>query len=151
MTTPSFRSLVALAAVPVLVAMLALGSAGSGGSDDDPEPTRSPPPGKYEMTVAEGDAPAALAFLAGDWTMEIEADGGAIVTHESGQTVVGRITVAGSELTFRDIGGQLACLSPTESGRYTWAETATTLEFALVSDGCDGRRFVLLHKEWTKS
>lgn len=62
----------------------------------------------------------------------------------------GVASVDGDEITIRDIGGSLACTSPQQSGTYRWTETDATVTFSVVSDGCDGRRFVMLYDPWIK-
>ncbi|MFW6039635.1 MAG: hypothetical protein ACOC9N_00995 [Gemmatimonadota bacterium] len=133
--------------------------AGCGGDDGDPtaptdpEPPTEPdlgdfPVGKFELVVEEGDAPA--AFLEGRWTKEVQSDGDFFVTHESAGSVAGVVSVADDEITFRDLGGSLACTAPQESGTYRWTETDATVTFSVVSDGCDGRRFVMPYGPWNK-
>lgn len=143
-----------LAALLLAAPLVGCGDSEDAGGPSEPEPTPAAlgdlPPGTFQMTIAEGDTPPALAFLEGGWTMRVEEDGDALVTHQSGQTVIGRITVTGDELTIRDLGGELACLSPQDQGTYKWSESGTTLDLDVVSDGCDGRRFVLLYAPWTR-
>lgn len=144
----------------LLIAVASTAVAGCGGDDDGaptdptgPEPPTEPdlgdfPVGSFELVVEEGDAPA--AFLEGRWTMEIQADADIFVTHESGGNVRGVASVDGDEITIRDIGGPLACTSPQQSGTYRWTETDAAVTFSVVSDGCDGRRFVMLYDPWNK-
>lgn len=140
----------------VLLIAAASTAVGCGGDDGTGPPPPPPPPetdlgdfpvGSLELVVEEGDAPA--AFLEGHWTMEVQTDGDQFVTHASGN-VVGEVSVDGDEITFRDLGGSLACTAPQESGTYRWTETDATVTFSVVSDGCDGRRFVMLYGPWNK-
>lgn len=142
----------------LLIAAASTAVAGCGGDDDDTGPIEPPPPpetdlgdfpvGSLEIVVEQGDAPA--AFLEGHWTMEIQSDGDSFVTHESSGGVIGEVSVDGDEITLKDLGGELACTSPTASGTYSWTETDATVTFSVVSDGCDGRRFVMLYGPWNK-
>lgn len=142
----------------LVIAAASTAVAGCGGDDGDTGTTEPPPPpetdlgdfpvGSFTLVVEEGDAPA--AFLEGHWTMEIQADADIFVTHESSGGVIGEASVDGDEITLRDRGGELACTSPQQSGTYRWSETDATVTFSLVSDGCDGRRFVMLYGPWNK-
>lgn len=134
-------------------AVFGCGDDAGGSTGPEPEPPTGPdlgdfPVGTFELVVEEGDAPA--AFLEGHWTMEIQSDGDSFVAHETSGGVVGEVSVDGNEITLNDMGGELACLSPTQSGTYGWTETDATVTFSVVSDGCDGRRFVMLYAPWNK-
>lgn len=48
--------------------------------------------------------------------MEIQSDGDFFVTHESSGGVIGEVSVDGDEITLKDIGGELACTAPQQSG-----------------------------------
>jgi hypothetical protein len=134
------------------IAAIAAGCGDETAGPMQPDPPAAPvlgdfPPGSYVMTVDEGTAP--LELLEGKWTMKIEADGDLTISHQAG-AVFAEVRVTGNEFTLRDIGGALACEAPTTVGTYAWSETATSVSFSALSDGCDGRRFVLMYAPWTR-
>ena len=136
---------IALAAIAITV----FGGLVSGCDDGDPAGPELPefPTGTWEMELSEAEAP--IPLLAGGWTLTIEPSGALAVSHPNG-SVEAEITVSDGQITVRDISGALACEAPVETGVYTWTETASTLSFQAVTDGCDGRRFVLTHSPWAE-
>src|SRR5512146_3002557 len=94
----------------------------------------------------EGGATCERARLPGLWTspsysIRLDADGryqAAGAPNMMSIDVMGTWAVDGCTLRFTDTGGDFACPA-SQVGTYTFAASATTLRFAVVSDACDGR------------
>ena len=95
--------------------------------------------GVYETKIS-GKSPA---ILNGTWLLSI-AQSRAFAVARNGTTVIGgKVTIAGSRITFHDVAGPMACKSSQATGVYTWTLSGKTLKLKKVSDSCVGRATVL--------
>jgi hypothetical protein len=82
------------------------------------------------------------AGLNGTWQLTIRRHTFA-VTKGGAAAASGSAQIAGARITFRDIGGPLACRGAQASGVYTWRLRGAKLTLARVYDPCLGRRLIL--------
>jgi len=57
--------------------------------------------------------------------------------------VSGRVRIAGTRITFHDLGGPFACRGAQATGVYSWRVVGKRLTLTAVSEPCAGRRTIL--------
>jgi hypothetical protein len=95
--------------------------------------------GVYQTKIT-GKSPA---ILNATWLLSI-AQSRAFAVARNGTTVIGgKLTIAGSKLTFHDVTGPMACTGAQATGVYTYTLNGKTLKLRKVKDSCVGRSTVL--------
>jgi hypothetical protein len=97
-------------------------------------------PHVYSATIT--GAPAAP--LNATWRISILRTSFA-TTRNGAAAAAGSVQILGNRITFRDVGGPLACRGAQAVGAYTWRVSGSNLSFARVKDTCVGRRTILAH------
>jgi hypothetical protein len=87
--------------------------------------------------------------LSGTWFLLIKDNKSFQVARGNALAVQGKVTIAGSKITFRDTAGPLRC-PPTQAGVYTFKLSKKTLALKRVNDPCLGRSLILGSKPFTK-
>jgi hypothetical protein len=87
-------------------------------------------------------AGAKPAVLNGSWRLTLTT---ATFAVNKGATaaVSGRVRIAGSRITFHDLGGPFACRGSQATGVYSWRVTGKRLTLTAVREPCAGRRTIL--------
>ena len=68
----------------------------------------------------------------------------------AGKLIVGKATMKGNTLTFRDASGPLACKGGT-AGRYVFTRSGRKLTLKILKDPCPGRPLILAGGPFTKT
>jgi hypothetical protein len=97
-------------------------------------------------TRITGVSPAALN---GTWNLSLQRTV-FLVNKGSAAAVAGRLTIAGSKITFHDTGGPLACKGSQAIGAYTWRLQGTKLTLTRARDTCAGRPLILDKRVFTR-
>jgi|SRR5581483_11133611 len=87
-------------------------------------------------------AGASPAVLNGTWRLAIKG-GTFAVAKGTTLAVGGTVKIAGSRITFHDLGGSFACRGAQATGVYRWRVNGNRLTLAAVSDRCAGRKAIL--------
>jgi Protein kinase domain len=104
--------------------------------------------GMYETRIS--GATAEDAGLTGTWRVRF-LPGGTVRAIWNGVNVVrGKMSTAGTRVTFTDVAGSEACFGPETTGVYRWALQGGRLTFTPLRDRCRPRRIVLLMHPWVK-
>ncbi|HZT44895.1 MAG TPA: hypothetical protein VFA24_01845 [Gaiellaceae bacterium] len=85
---------------------------------------------------------ASPAVLNGTWRLSIKG-GTFAVAKGTALAVGGTVRIAGSRVTFRDLGGPFACRGAQATGVYRWRVNGKRLTMAAVSERCAGRKTIL--------
>jgi len=106
------------------------------------------PFGAGYTTTVKDQAPA----LDGAWRITFTAKGNYGVTKPPSSTrlIVGKATLKGKTMTFRDSSGLLACKGGT-AGSYAWTLKGKKLTLKIVKDPCPGRPLILAGAPFTKT
>ena len=114
-----------------------------------PSPRTADIAGMYRATLEASDGSAELADVAGEWTMELMADGVLVMTppatFREGSTAQSGVAYSIDEGRFRSNLFQQLCNSV---GEYGWVLGAGTLTFTPIEDDCALRRTVLASTSW---
>ena len=86
-------------------------------------------------------------FVAGQFTLTLNADGTHAVSDGGEVVVSGTYVVKDKQITLTDKAGAFAC---PDIGRYEWSYDGKTLTFQVLVDECDGRVDGLTAQPWTK-
>jgi hypothetical protein len=95
-------------------------------------------PHVYSAKIS-GATPAALD---GTWRLTVRPSTFS-VAKGSALAVSGSAQIAGSRITFHDLGGPFACHGARATGVYAWKVTGTHLTLTAVREPCAGRRTIL--------
>ena len=99
----------------------------------------SPDPGTYVARIS-GATPAAL-----NGTWRVTFGGGSYrITRNGAEAVGGFTSIRGAKIILEDFFGPYACRGAQQKGTYRWTISGKRLSFAVVRDGCAGRKKVLL-------
>jgi hypothetical protein len=117
----------------------------------------TPPRGVYSMSIVAEDIPAnvpveARNHFVGKWQMTFAKENGYQISKDGKVLVEGHLTPSTEQIKFKDERGDLACTQEPEmvTGSYKLSYQDKKLTFTLVSDKCEGRRFVLTVHPWFK-
>ena len=107
----------------------------------------------FAFALLPAAALAQAPGLGGTWVagpFAIAFAGDTVRVSRAGQVgVIGRFEGQADTITFRDIGGPIAC-NPSISGRYTWRIEGTGLSFTLIDDRCTGRAGAFPGRVWIR-
>jgi serine/threonine-protein kinase len=104
--------------------------------------------GVYETRI--GGKTAKDAGLIGTWRIRFLPGGTTQAIWNGVNVVRGKMSMAGTRVTFTDEAGSEACFGPETTGVYRWALQGGRLTFTPLSDRCRPRRIVLLMRPWVK-
>jgi hypothetical protein len=82
------------------------------------------------------------AVLNGTWRLTLTTSTFA-VNKGATPAVSGRVRIAGSRITFHDLGGPFACRGAQATGVYSWRVTGKRLTLTAVREPCAGRKTIL--------
>jgi hypothetical protein len=95
-------------------------------------------PHVYSTSIKSG----APAHFHGTWLLTIR-QATFRVAQGSSLAVSGSVKIAGNRITFRDLGGPLACPGAQHTGVYTWRVVGSNLRMTAIKDLCVGRKTIL--------
>src|SRR5580765_5712634 len=85
---------------------------------------------------------ASIKLFNATWLLEIKRTSFRLARNGT-VGVSGSARIAGNRITFRDLGGSLACKGSQAVGTYSWRLAGKKLTFTRVADACVGRRLIL--------
>jgi hypothetical protein len=119
--------------------------------------TSNVPQAAYTVTLTDVDFPVKVpaevrAAFAGKWDLQI-AEGNKFTVSKDDQLVTeGKYTSTADRLVLTDEKGPLSCSQEQgqETGTYKWVGKDGNLTLKAIDDKCNGRRFILTLKAWSK-
>ena len=119
--------------------------------------TSNVPAAAYTVTLADLDFPVKVpaevrAAFAGKWDLNI-AEGNKFTVSKDDQVVAeGTYTSTADRLVLTDEKGPLSCSQEQGqgTGTYKWVRKEEQLILKAIDDKCNGRRFILTLKPWSK-
>jgi hypothetical protein len=89
-------------------------------------------------------------FTGGQDTVRFDANGHFHVAAGKDNSVDGTYKTQGSEITFTDVSGTMACAKDMASGKYKWSYADNAIAFTKVDDACSDRSGDLTAQPWRK-